>query len=283
MSHPFRRARTPRSCLQREFSGTSQRPGGEWVPSPAVAGRLMSMRIDLNADLGEGVTDDDGLLGVVTSANLACGFHAGDEDTMRRVCDGAAERGVVVGAQVSYRDRENFGRKHMDVAAEVLTDWVAEQVEVLRGIAAGCRDRGRLPQAARCALQPGGRGRGAGGRRTRRERVAPGARAARARRSCGWRRRTGAPAYARGSRTVGTPMTGGWSRVTSPVRWSRGRTRSRPTPSRWRERARCARCACTVTRRGRSRLPQRSVRRSPRRGTTSGRGSQTCSRSRNWH
>ncbi len=63
------------------------------------------MRIDLNADLGEGVTDDDGLLGVVTSANLACGFHAGDEDTMRRVCAGAAERGVVVGAQVSYRDR----------------------------------------------------------------------------------------------------------------------------------------------------------------------------------
>jgi UPF0271 protein len=93
------------------------------------------MRIDLNADLGEGVTDDDGLLGLVTSANLACGFHAGDEDTMRRVCEGAAERGVVVGAQVSYRDRENFGRKHMDVEAEVLTGWVAEQVEVLRGIA----------------------------------------------------------------------------------------------------------------------------------------------------
>jgi len=93
------------------------------------------MRIDLNADLGEGVTDDDGLLGVVTSANLACGFHAGDEETMRRVCAGAAERRVVVGAQVSYQDRENFGRKHMDVEAEVLTDWVAEQVEVLRGIA----------------------------------------------------------------------------------------------------------------------------------------------------
>jgi UPF0271 protein len=93
------------------------------------------MRIDLNADLGEGITDDDGLLAVVTSANLACGFHAGDEDTMRRVCAGAAERGVVVGAQVSYRDKENFGRRHMDVEAEVLTDWVAEQVEVLRGIA----------------------------------------------------------------------------------------------------------------------------------------------------
>jgi UPF0271 protein len=96
------------------------------------------MRIDLNADLGEGVTDDEGLLTVVTSANLACGFHAGDEQTMQRVCESAAERGVVVGAQVSYRDRENFGRQHMDVAAGVLTGWVAEQVEVLQGIAAAC-------------------------------------------------------------------------------------------------------------------------------------------------
>jgi UPF0271 protein len=94
------------------------------------------MRIDLNADLGEGITDDDGLLAVVTSANLACGFHAGDEGTMRRVCAGAAERGVVVGAQVSYRDRENFGRKHMDVQPDMLTEWVAEQVELLGGIAA---------------------------------------------------------------------------------------------------------------------------------------------------
>jgi UPF0271 protein len=96
------------------------------------------MQIDLNADLGEGVTDDEGLLAVVTSANLACGFHAGDEDTMRWVCEAAAARGVVVGAQVSYRDRENFGRKHMDVAADVLTGWVGEQVELLAGIASSC-------------------------------------------------------------------------------------------------------------------------------------------------
>ncbi len=96
------------------------------------------MRIDLNADLGEGVTDDEGLLAVVSSANLACGFHAGDEQTMRRVCDSAAERGVVVGAQVSYRDRENFGRQRMDVAAGLLSEWVAEQVEVLRAIAQSC-------------------------------------------------------------------------------------------------------------------------------------------------
>ena len=91
--------------------------------------------IDLNADLGEGVTDDAGLLEVVTSANVACGFHAGDEDVMRQVCAAAADRGVVVGAQVSYRDREGFGRRTMDVPAEVLAEWVAEQVATLTRIA----------------------------------------------------------------------------------------------------------------------------------------------------
>jgi UPF0271 protein len=92
--------------------------------------------IDLNADLGEGVTDDRGLLAVVTSANVACGFHAGDATVMRVVCELAAGRGVVVGAQVSYRDREGFGRRPMDVAADLLSDWVGEQVEALSGAAA---------------------------------------------------------------------------------------------------------------------------------------------------
>ncbi|MBO9520427.1 MAG: LamB/YcsF family protein [Nocardioidaceae bacterium] len=93
-------------------------------------------RIDLNADLGEGVTDDPALLEVVTSANVACGFHAGDAVTMRRVCDLAAERGVRVGAQVSYDDREGFGRRAMSPAADVLTGWVAVQVGLLSEIAA---------------------------------------------------------------------------------------------------------------------------------------------------
>lgn len=95
----------------------------------------MPLSIDLNADLGEGVTDDEGLLRVVTSANVACGFHAGDEATMRRVCDLAVERDVAIGAQVSYRDREGFGRRAMDVSASTLTEWVTEQVETLRRIA----------------------------------------------------------------------------------------------------------------------------------------------------
>ncbi|MFT2018468.1 LamB/YcsF family protein [Streptomyces sp. 796.1] len=102
--------------------------------------------IDLNADLGEGfgrwhLTDDDALLSVVTSANVACGFHGGDPSTMRRVCDLAAERGVVIGAQVSYRDLAGFGRRAMDVPPRELTDEVAYQIGALEVFAraAGAR------------------------------------------------------------------------------------------------------------------------------------------------
>jgi 5-oxoprolinase (ATP-hydrolysing) subunit A len=91
--------------------------------------------VDLNADLGEEVTDDAGLLAVVTSANVACGFHAGTPAIMRAVCAEAARLGVVVGAQVSYRDRESFGRVAREVDHDVLRDQVAEQVAVLSEIA----------------------------------------------------------------------------------------------------------------------------------------------------
>jgi UPF0271 protein len=93
-------------------------------------------RVDLNADLGEEVTDDAGLLAVVTSANVACGFHAGTRATMQAVCAEAVRRGVDLGAQVSYADRASFGRVALDVAADVLRDQVAEQVGVLSEIAA---------------------------------------------------------------------------------------------------------------------------------------------------
>ena len=91
--------------------------------------------MDLNADLGEGVSDDAGLLAVVTSANVACGFHAGSRATMRAVCEEAVGRGVALGAQVSYDDREHFGRRVLDVAPDVLREQVAEQVGVLSEIA----------------------------------------------------------------------------------------------------------------------------------------------------
>ena len=92
--------------------------------------------IDLNADLGEEVTDDAALLEVVTSANVACGYHAGNDEVMRAVCEAAAVRGVRVGAQVSYLDRAGFGRRPVEVAPEVLSQQVADQVGTLEAIAA---------------------------------------------------------------------------------------------------------------------------------------------------
>jgi 5-oxoprolinase (ATP-hydrolysing) subunit A len=92
-------------------------------------------RVDLNADLGEEVTDDVALLSLVTSANVACGYHAGTRVTMRAVCAEAARLGVAVGAQVSYDDRENFGRVGHDVAADLLSEQVADQVGTLTEIA----------------------------------------------------------------------------------------------------------------------------------------------------
>ena len=102
--------------------------------------------VDLNADLGEGfgvwrLGDDDALLGLVTSANVACGFHAGDPSTMRRVCTGAVAAGVAIGAQVSYRDLAGFGRRFVDVAPAELADDVLYQLAALDGVARACGGR----------------------------------------------------------------------------------------------------------------------------------------------
>ncbi|MGW2276504.1 LamB/YcsF family protein [Streptomyces sp. NPDC001770] len=102
--------------------------------------------MDLNADLGEGfgrwtLTDDDALLSCVTSANVACGFHAGDPAVMRRVCEGAAARGVTIGAQVSYRDLAGFGRRSMDVPAAELAAEIAYQIGALRVFAEAAGSR----------------------------------------------------------------------------------------------------------------------------------------------
>jgi len=101
-------------------------------------GGVETRHLDLNADLGEEVTDDEALLAVVTSANVACGYHAGTPAIMRAVCEEAARLGVSVGAQVSYADRENFGRVELDVSAEVLREQVTDQVGTLSEIAVSC-------------------------------------------------------------------------------------------------------------------------------------------------
>lgn len=92
--------------------------------------------VDLNSDLGEGygvwsLGDDDRLLEIVTSANVACGFHAGDPSIMRRTCAHAVARGVRIGAQVSYPDRAGFGRRFVDMAPDDLADAVLYQVGAL--------------------------------------------------------------------------------------------------------------------------------------------------------
>src|ERR1700754_1695347 len=98
------------------------------------------MVIDLNADLGEGfgiwrLGDDLALLDIVTSANVACGFHAGDPVTIRRTCAAAVGPGVAIGAQVSYRDLAHFGRREMDVEPEELCAEVLYQLAAVDGIA----------------------------------------------------------------------------------------------------------------------------------------------------
>lgn len=102
------------------------------------------MNIDLNSDLGESfgrwrLGDDDAMLGLVSSANVACGFHAGDPSTLRRTCAAAAERGVAVGAHVAYRDLAGFGRRFIEVPAADLTNDVIYQLGALDGI---CRATG---------------------------------------------------------------------------------------------------------------------------------------------
>jgi 5-oxoprolinase (ATP-hydrolysing) subunit A len=98
------------------------------------------MSVDLNADLGEGfgvwrLGDDDAMLDIVTSANVACGFHAGDPAGLVRTCRAAAERGVRIGAQVSYRDLAGFGRRFIDAEPEDLRADVIYQIGALQAIA----------------------------------------------------------------------------------------------------------------------------------------------------
>jgi UPF0271 protein len=91
--------------------------------------------VDLNADLGESAGHDDELLELVTSANIACGFHAGDADTIHRSIEAAREHAVAVGAHPSLFDRENFGRKELPVTPDEVFDAVTYQLGVFRAIA----------------------------------------------------------------------------------------------------------------------------------------------------
>ena len=96
--------------------------------------------IDLNSDLGESfgiwkLGDDEAMLEVVTSANVACGFHAGDPATLRVVCSAAVRNGVAIGAQVSYPDLAGFGRRFLDIDPRELRDAVLYQLGALDAFA----------------------------------------------------------------------------------------------------------------------------------------------------
>ncbi len=104
----------------------------------------MTLRIDLNADLGESygtyrLGDDAAMLDIVSSANVACGFHAGDALTLQRTCAAAAERGVVIGAHVGYNHLAGFGRWAVDMPSPELTADVIYQLGALDGL---CRVAG---------------------------------------------------------------------------------------------------------------------------------------------
>lgn len=104
------------------------------------------MDIDLNADIGEGygpwrMGDDDGLLELLSSANVACGFHAGDPLIMDRTVRQAGARGVDIGAHVGFPDRQGFGRRVMQIEADELATLVTYQLGALAGIARAAGQR----------------------------------------------------------------------------------------------------------------------------------------------
>src|SRR5438270_1211099 len=110
----------------------------------------MSLVVDLNADLGEGAGQDEKLLTLVTSANIACGFHAGDADSMRSSIEAARDCNVAVGAHPSLFDRENFGRKELPVKPDEIFDAIVYQVGIFQAIAeaAGVRANHVKPHGA---------------------------------------------------------------------------------------------------------------------------------------
>jgi UPF0271 protein len=106
--------------------------------------------VDLNCDLGEGAGNDDALMPLITSANIACGLHAGDEVSMRATVRLAQKYRVAIGAHPSLDDRENFGRKEMIVSPVVVRELVVTQIAWLQAIATeqGARMRHVKPHGA---------------------------------------------------------------------------------------------------------------------------------------
>ena len=101
---------------------------------------IKTMEININCDLGEKSKHhsnkyDPDLLEIVNSANVACGYHAGDEETMNQVIEISKKNGVSIGAHPSFKDRENFGRKRLNLTTQEINRLIVDQINILSQIA----------------------------------------------------------------------------------------------------------------------------------------------------
>ena len=108
--------------------------------------RLKSMEININCDLGEkskfhSIKNDPELLNIVNSANIACGYHAGDEQTMDMVIQISKKNGVSIGAHPSFNDPENFGRQRINLSSSEVRKLIIDQYEILQKIADNCGEK----------------------------------------------------------------------------------------------------------------------------------------------
>ncbi len=133
----------------------SKAPAGKPAFADADCGKLVAVRVDLNADVGESygvyvIGDDEALLGAVTSANVAAGFHAGDPGVLRRTIRAAQARGVAVGAHPGFQDLAGFGRREMKLSPADAEDLVLYQIAAVAGVAhsEGARLRHVKPHGA---------------------------------------------------------------------------------------------------------------------------------------
>jgi UPF0271 protein len=93
------------------------------------------LRIDLNCDMGEGMGNDKEIMPFISSANIACGYHAGDETTMKETIELAIQNNVAIGAHPSFDDKENFGRKEMNLSSDEIYSLIFDQIKTLDAIA----------------------------------------------------------------------------------------------------------------------------------------------------
>ncbi|MEY3542080.1 MAG: hypothetical protein RLZZ204_892 [Bacteroidota bacterium] len=96
----------------------------------------MKQWVDLNCDLGEGCTTDEAIMPYISSANIACGYHAGDVETIKQTLALAEQYNVAIGAHPSYPDSANFGRKEMDLPIQEIKSLVSEQIRIVQSLAA---------------------------------------------------------------------------------------------------------------------------------------------------